>query len=75
MGLQGGAQRDVALGPDHCHGVSGIWGHAFVPKENVRGFGWGRGKGHIQGAWGGRGEIKTNRLGKLIRSVSQRLVA
>jgi len=30
------------------------------PKENVRGFGWGRAKGHPQGAWGARAGIKTN---------------
>lgn len=58
-----GAQCGAALGPDHCHGGGGIPGRAFVPKENVRGFGWGSGKGHTQGAWGERGEIKTNRRG------------
>lgn len=41
---------------------AGFRGRAFVPKENVRGFGWGWGKGHIQGAWGETGESKTNRL-------------
>lgn len=65
-----GAQCGVALRPLYCHGVSGIRGLAFVLKENVRGFGWGRWKGHTQGSWGERGEIKTNRH---IRSLSQTL--
>ncbi|KAK5916482.1 hypothetical protein CgunFtcFv8_011459 [Champsocephalus gunnari] len=71
-----GAPRGLSVAwpwdQDHCQGASGTRGHAFVPKENVRGFGWGQGKGRTQGAWG---EMKTNRAGKRIRSLSQQLVA
>lgn len=44
------------------------------PKKMYVALGGATGKGHIQGAWGERGEIKTNRLGKHIRSLSQQLV-
>lgn len=63
VGASEWAQCGAALGPLYCRRVSVIRGLAFVLKENVRGFGWGRWKGHTQGSWGERGETKTNRLG------------
>lgn len=59
------------LPPSQRDSVGG-GGTPLSPKENVRGFGWGRGKGHMQGAWGERGEIKTNRAGRRVTLLSQR---
>lgn len=47
-----GARHRAAWGQLCCHEASGIGELAFVLKENVRGFGWGRWKGHKQGSWG-----------------------
>lgn len=58
-----GAQCGAALGPGYCPRDSGIWVHAFCPLRKCTWLWVGLGKGHIQGAWGETGEIKTNKLG------------
>lgn len=48
-------------------------GTSFCPQRKCTWLWVGLGKGHILGTRGERGEIKTNRLGKRIRSLSQPL--
>lgn len=63
------AQCGASLGQLYRHSAGGIRGLAFVLKENVRGFGWGRWKGHKQGSCGDQN--KQTGVGGHIRSLSQ----
>lgn len=53
---------------------AGLRDMPFVPKENVRGFGWGRGKGYMRGAWGGRMRSKQTDIYQMTFSATGEMV-